>query len=101
MRLFRGVHSVKVTVIKMRSCIAWGAREPLSDVRCNFLKRTYSEADSSTVPLAFCRLCKSMKEILAAFSLKNLLLSWCGWQRYCEFCHRVRSGGDLPIRYVY
>lgn len=61
MRLFRAVHSVKVTGIKIRSCIAWGAREPSSDVRCNFLKRAYqtvkSEDDSSTVPLAFCLLC--------------------------------------------
>lgn len=36
MRLFRGVHCAKVIVIKIRSCIAWGAVEPLCDVRCNF-----------------------------------------------------------------
>lgn len=63
MRFFRGVHCVKVVVIKIGSCIACRAREPSRNVRCNFLKRVYhavvSEDDSNGVPLAL-HLCKSM-----------------------------------------
>lgn len=104
MRFFRGVDCVQVIVIKIRSCIAWYAREHLSDVRCNFLERanhTVISEEDSNVPLALHLLCKSMKEILATFSLKNLLLSWSGWQQHCLFCHAMRSRCDLPIRYVH
>lgn len=71
MSLSKGLYSVKVIVIKIKLCRTRGAREPFSDVRCNFLKRAYhtgiNEDDSNPLPLALHHLCKTTKEILATF----------------------------------
>lgn len=65
-------------VIKIRLCGTQGAREPFSDVRCNFLKRAYhagiNEDDSNALPLPLHHLWKTTEGILATFYLKNLLL---------------------------
>lgn len=104
MWLFKGVYSVKVIVIKIRLCRTQGAREPFSDVMCNFLKRVYhtdiNEGNSNALLLALHHLCKTMKEILAIFYLKNLFLRWCGYHQYCEFCHGMRRKCGL-LRHVH